>query len=159
MYHILPYISWPRANCIYKASLSWSLIPYVHQLPPWEREREREIIVMLIVWLPERERERFNQCHGDAPVAEMWGWAVLRFCEIFFNKAIGHTPSSVPTVSVSCIQNSKYLFNFQTCFRPSLSHTHVQCVRHLYSRDFGLSVLLRSRARGKQMEKEILCQL
>ena len=107
---------------------------------------------MLIVWLPERERERFNQCHGDAPAAEMWGWAVPRFCEIFFNKAIGHTPSSVPTVSLSCIQNSKYLFNFQTCFRPSLSHTHVQCVRHLHSRDFGLSVLLRLRARGKQME-------
>ena len=39
---------------------------------------------MLIVWLPERERERFNQCHGDAPAAEMWGWAVPRFCEFFF---------------------------------------------------------------------------
>ena len=83
----------------------------------------------------------------------------LGFVNFFFNKAIGHTPSSVPTVSLSCIPNSKYLFNFQTCFQPSLSHTHVQCVRHLHSRDFGLSVLLRLRARGKQMEKEILCQL
>lgn len=156
MYHLLPYISWPTANCIHKASLSWSLIPYVHQLPPLEREGE--IIVMLIVWLPERQREVQSVSRWCTSSWDV-GLGSTKVLWIFFNKAIGHTPSSVPIVSLSCIQNSKYLFNSQTCFWPSLSHTHVQCVRHLYSRDFGLSVLLRLRARGKEMEKEMLCLL
>lgn len=85
MYHLLPYISWPTANCIHKASLSWSLIPYVHQLPPLEREGE--IIVMLIVWLPERQREVQSVSRWCTSSWDV-GLGSTKVLWIFFNKPL-----------------------------------------------------------------------